>query len=74
MARSLDVRLSKLEQRGAPTIPPYAGSITVEEGCAPEETDRRIQEAREAGRLGPGLVVVNVFVAPRREASHGTQS
>ena len=71
MARSLDARLTRLEQRIlAPVVASVVGRVIVREGETPEETDRRIEEARQAAGFGPGLLIARVIVTPGKTRGH----
>ena len=71
MARNLDARLTRLEQRIlAPVVASVVGRVIVREGETPEETDRRIEEARQAAGFGPGPLIARVIVTPGKTRGH----
>lgn len=72
MARSLDARLTRLEERIlAPAALSFVGRVIVDEGDTSEETDRRIEEARKAAGFGPGPLIARVIVTPGKTRFEG---
>lgn len=68
MARSLESRIERLEQRqqqGA-RAPAIAGSVIVRAGATAQDTAQRIEDARrEAGFKPDAHVIARVLVAPK---------
>lgn len=67
MARSLEARIEKLEQRRQQTdkAPAFVGRVIVHEGDNAQETEQRIEAARRAAGIAPGAhVCARVIVRP----------
>ncbi len=68
MARSLESRIERLEQRqqqGA-RAPVFSGRVVVREGATPQDTRQRIEEARCAAAFAPSAhIIARVIVAPK---------
>ncbi len=68
MARSLESRIDRLEQRRQQVdlAPQFVGRLLVREGANAADTEQRIEAARSAAGFAPGApVIVRVLVAAK---------
>ena len=68
MARSLETRIEKLEQRRQQVdrAPQFVGRLVVRAGLDADDLDQRIEAARRAAGFAPGAnVIARILVAPQ---------